>query len=509
MKNKLLYCYLLLPLFHSIGTLTVNARPNSVKVSEYFATIRNDENRLRQFFTEMPKGGDLHNHLTGAVYAENYFKFATEDGLWVDMANGKLYQPKDSTKGREMLRLSPDMPNLHNTRMALIDKWSIRNFNPGKFPLGADEYFFGAFGLFNTVAGRHTVELMQELRKRAARENVQYLEIMLSSLGINAAKIDQFCGNGFYGSYNTRLKQAIKDDAERVKGRDGTDKMLAEIYREWENSPAMNGWVDKYVAYIDSIDVHSTLSSGYDRAPVCYYQGYASRNAEPLVVYARLYVAFKSCLREGSKLVGVNIVSAENSEVAIEDYTAHMKMFRYLDKATGNKVKTSLHAGELTLGLVEPEEMCSHIREAVFVAGADRIGHGVDVAFEEGSISLLNEMRKRRVPVEINLTSNEFILGVMDDIHPFMLYRQAGVPMVISTDDPGILRTNLTQQYVLVALRYGLDYFEIKELVRNSIRFGFMPDTEKTALLKRVEKEFAFFEKTWRKNMETINKWED
>lgn len=509
MKNKLLYCCLLLPLFYNMGTLTVNAQPDSVKVSEYFATISDDENRLRQFFAEMPKGGDLHNHLTGAVYAENYFKYAAEDGLWVDMATGKLYQPKDSTKGKEMLRLSPDMPNLHNTRMTLIDRWSIRNFNPGKFPLGADEYFFGAFGLFNTVAGNHTVELMQELRKRAARENVQYLEIMLSSPGINAARIDQFCGNGFYESYNTRLKKAIKEDGERVKGRKGTDKVLEEIFHEWEKSPAMNGWVDKYVAYIDSIDVHSTLSSGYDRAPVCYYQGYASRNAEPLVVYAQLYVAFKSCLREDNKLVGVNIVSAENSEVAIEDYTAHMKMFRYLDKMTGNRVRTSLHAGELTLGLVEPEEMCSHIREAVFVAGADRIGHGVDVAFEEESISLLNEMRKRRIPVEINLTSNEFILGVKNDAHPFMLYRQAEVPIVLSTDDPGILRTNLTQQYVLATLRYGIGYYEIKQLVRNGIRFGFMPDAEKEALLKRVEKEFAAFEKTWRKNVDTIKKWED
>lgn len=507
MKKQLLCLSLLL--LCNIKILTVYAQPDSVRVSECFATIRSDENCLRQFFAGMPKGGDLHNHLTGAVYAENYFKFAAEDGLWVDMATGKLYQPKDSTKGKEMLRLSPDMPNLHNTRMALIDKWSIRNFNPGKFPLGADEYFFGAFGLFNTVAGNHTVELMQELRKRAARENVQYLEIMLSSPGINAARIDQFCGNGFYDSYNTRLKKAIKEDEERVKGRKGTDKVLEEIFHEWEKSPAMNGWVDKYVAYIDSIDVHSALSSGYDRAPVCYYQGYASRNAEPLVVYAQLYVAFKSCLREDSKLVGVNIVSAENSEVAIEDYTAHMKMFRYLDKMTGNRVRTSLHAGELTLGLVEPEEMCSHIREAVFVAGADRIGHGVDVAFEEESISLLDAMRKRQVAVEINLTSNEFILGVKDDAHPFMLYRQAEVPIVLSTDDPGILRTNLTQQYVLATLRYGIGYYEIKQLVRNGIRFGFMPDAEKEALLKRVEKEFAAFEKTWRKNVDTIKRWED
>lgn len=509
MKNKLLYIYLMLPLIFALCPAKVYAQPDSVWINSYFSTIGKNENLLRQFFAEMPKGGDLHNHLTGSVYAESYFKFATEDGLWVDMATGKLYQPRDSTKGKEMLRLSPDMPNLHNIRMALIDKWSIRNFNPGKFPLGADEYFFGAFGLFNAVAGKHTVELMQELRKRAARENVQYLEIMLSSPGINAAKIDALCGNDFYHRYNDRLQKAILEDKERIKGRKGTDKVLGEIFKEWENIPAMSEWVERYVAYIDSIDIHSTLSSGYGRAPVCFYQGYASRNSAPLVVYAQLYVSFKSCLRKGSKLVGVNIVSAENSEIAMTDYTAHMKMFRYLDNATGNRVKTSLHAGELTLGLVEPEEMCSHIREAVFVAGADRIGHGVDVAFEEEGILLLDAMRKRQIPVEINLTSNEFILGVKDDTHPFMLYRQADVPTILSTDDPGILRTNLTQQYVLAAMRYGLGYYEIKQLVRSSIRFGFMHEKEKQALLKRVEKEFVTFEKMWRKNIEIIQNWEN
>ena len=97
----------------------------------------------------------------------------------------------------------------------------------------------------------------------------------------------------------------------------------------------------------------------------------------------------------------------------------------------------------------------------VFTANAKRIGHGVDIAFEEQSILLLNEMKRRRIAVEINLSSNEFILGVKDDAHPFMLYRQAGVPTVLSTDDPSILRTSLTQQYVLATLRYGLSYPEI------------------------------------------------
>lgn len=106
MKNNIVHLCFILPLTYAICPVTVCAQPDSVKVNIYFETISKDENRLRQFFAEMPKGGDLHNHLTGAAYAESYFKFAMEDSLWVDIATGKLYQPKDSTKGKEMLLLS-------------------------------------------------------------------------------------------------------------------------------------------------------------------------------------------------------------------------------------------------------------------------------------------------------------------------------------------------------------------------------------------------------------------
>lgn len=196
---------------------TVLAQADSVFVSEYFSTISNDENLLRQFFAEMPKGGDLHNHLTGSIYAESYFNYAAQDGLWVDMATGKLYQPKDSAAGTEMVHLTPDMPDLHNTRMKLIDKWSIRNFNPDKFALGADEYFFGTFGLFGAASGTHYVELMRELRKRAASENVQYLEVMMASPHVTTTSMDDMCGKGFYDTFNSRLEQAIAADAQRMK----------------------------------------------------------------------------------------------------------------------------------------------------------------------------------------------------------------------------------------------------------------------------------------------------
>ena len=518
-KIKILLVWVLWLLFAgSPGTSWAQTTADSIRVNAYFESIIKDKNLLRQFFSEMPKGGDIHNHLTGSAYAETYFELACRDSLWVDMDNGKLYTQKPSEQtASNVLRLYASMPNLHNVRMTLIDKWSIRNFEPYKSSFGADEYFFGTFGLFGAVTGKHMVELMAELRRRAATENVQYLEVMVSSPKMNKEILDAACGKGFYDEYNEKLKKYILHDKKNIYNKnvvydketiDDVYDVLAEIYKKWQTSPAMEERVKEYVQYIDSIDVNSALEAGYPRAPVCYYQGYASRNSDPLVVFAQLYTVYEGCSKKNTKLVGVNIVAAENSEVSMAHYNGHMKMFDYLNRTpVGKNVNTSLHAGEMTLGLVRPEYLSSHISEAVYTAKAKRIGHGVDIAFEPGSVSLLQEMKRNNIIVEINLVSNEFILGVKEDAHPFPLYRKAGVPVVISTDDPGILRTNLTQQYVLLALRYGVGYYEIKELIRNGIRYGFLPDKEKKELLKRLETELSTFESKWANNILVIQNW--
>jgi adenosine deaminase len=171
-------------------------------------------------------------------------------------------------------------------------------------------------------------------------------------------------------------------------------------------------------------------------------------------------------------------------------------MFRFLKEKM--PVQTSMHAGELRLGLVLPEDLKFHIREAVFTANADRIGHGIDIAFETDAQNTLDYMAANKKAVEINLTSNEFILGVKEGEHPFMLYYKNKVPIVLSTDDPGILRTNLTEQYVLAALRYPqLTYKDFKQIAFNSITYSFLPYGEKERLLAELTERFADFEKTY------------
>ncbi|MDR0306823.1 MAG: hypothetical protein LBI42_08300 [Chitinispirillales bacterium] len=463
---------------------------NTAKTAEYLESIQDKEVLLRQFFAQMPKGADLHNHLTGSVYAETYYELACVDSLWVDTLSGKLYD-KNTKDTISLFRLLPDhIHSNHALQVKLIDKWSVRNFHSYNYNIPQDEHFFNTFGLFGAATGKNMVALIDELKKRAVHENVQYLEIMGTSPSVSDGKINTAMGDStYYRRKNDSLLSAINStDTNQIRN------VISAIVNEMNSKKA---WKDEgrvYGNYIDSLD----SASIEDTNLVTRYLSYASRNSDPLKVLAQLHIGFMASSDSSNKVVGVNIVSAENSEISMAHYTAHMLMFSVLNSVYPN-VKTTLHAGELTMGLVKPEKLSSHIAQAVYIAKADRVGHGVDIAFEQSSSALLKHMRENSIPVEINLTSNEFILGVKDDAHPIILYIKAEVPLIISTDDAGILRTNLAEQYVLLVRRYGLTYYQIKQMVRNSIRYSFLKDDKKQEISAGLDSKLEAFESSiWR-----------
>jgi adenosine deaminase len=116
-----------------------------------------------------------------------------------------------------------------------------------------------------------------------------------------------------------------------------------------------------------------------------------------------------------------------------------------------------------------------HIRQAIELGDAERIGHGVDLMYEDRPRDLLTEMAVRHVMVEINLSSNEGILGVKGDAHPFPVYLMAHVPVALSTDDEGVSRIDLTHEYVRAAIDYGLTYRDLKQLARTGMEHDFLP----------------------------------
>jgi adenosine deaminase len=95
--------------------------------------------------------------------------------------------------------------------------------------------------------------------------------------------------------------------------------------------------------------------------------------------------------------------------------------------------------------------------------------------YEDRPYDLLKEMAAKHVMVEINLTSNDVILGVAGKDHPLPIYRKFHVPVALSTDDEGVSRINITHEYVRAAESYALSYAELKQMVRTGLEHDFLP----------------------------------
>ena len=94
-------------------------------VADYYESIKQDPVKLRQFLQQFPKGGDLHNHLSGAVYAESYLQWASEDGKCIDLKTNVITPPPcDGTISLKQLMADGSTQPLE----PIIDALSVRNF---------------------------------------------------------------------------------------------------------------------------------------------------------------------------------------------------------------------------------------------------------------------------------------------------------------------------------------------------------------------------------------------
>lgn len=433
-------------------------------------------NALTLFMTMLPKGGDLHHHYSGAIYAETFLDWmkAQEYCVWsIDnpglkavkfrVENNKAYKGNPACLSTDAVR------NNNAFYRDLLSAWSDKDFyNHSQIQTAPDQHFFDTFLLFGNVSGVDYRGGMQELKRRAIAENVQYIETMMRSVRLPDGT------------------EKLAASLDKLTSATGDGEMQAAFDALAADAPTSNAIAE----FLDKLD--SDAAGIDDDRFKMRFQTYVFRGVKPSIVFANLYASFVAT-NAGRRAVGVNILGPENGIVAMRDYDLHMRMFAFLKKKFPN-VRLSMHAGELALGMVPPEGLQDHIRQAVEVAGAQRIGHGVDIAYERDAVGLLREMRERRVAVEVNLTSNEFILGIKNEAHPLMLYRHANVPYVISTDDAGVSRNNLSGEYVLYASRYRPSYDVLKETVVNSIRYSFLSDAEKAEQLQRLEQRFTAFE---------------
>jgi adenosine deaminase len=442
------------------------------RTSQYFESVRKSPPLLEAFLREMPKGGDLHNHLSGAVYAESYLQFAINDKVCIDR-KVLAFAPPPCDESRNTVAAEDALtdPLLYRE---VIDALSMRDFHaysePGLSESGED-HFFATFGRFGLVSRIHTGEMLAEVVSRAGRQNESYLELTVgldhtaAGLGSKVGWSDDFnqmrqklTSTGIEGAVDGVRK--VLDQAEAEK-----DRLL-----ECQDAAHADPGCKVTLRYIHEV-----------------YRGTPKEQ-----VFAEIMTGF-ALVKADHRYVAVNPVMPEDGYTSMRDYELHMKMFDYFHKLYPEFHLTE-HAGELAPGLVPPSGLRFHIREAVETGDAQRIGHGVDVMQEDKPIELLHEMSEKHVAVEICLTSNDLILGVKGAHHPFPVYRKYGVPVVIATDDEGVSRSDMTHEYLRAVESYGLTYADLKKLVHNSIEYSFVEAEVKRQLLSDLDSRFAQFE---------------
>lgn len=449
-------------------------------IANHFEQIKQDPEALRQFFWKMPKGGDLHHHALGSVWAEDYLQLALEKNLWINSQTYQLYFDQTdalSKKQTNAIALNDLIKAQPRAKENIIDHWSVRNHREK----GRDghHWFFATFEKFEPAMIGNESYFLSKLCEAAAAENIQYLETMVAVPSI-VQRVSGLVKDKNWEP-GISLQAHLNDWFEHLESQ-GIDQWAdynAEVMEHWMSKTEKHGVRLKF------------QTVGLRILP------------DPAMVFAHLMLAFKTAMLT-DELVGVNFVAPEDHNVALENYNTHMAMFRFL-REKYPEVNLSLHAGELVpdKGDVQDKDLTYHIDHAITVAGAQRIGHGVDLNLEDRKKEILTLMKEKRIAVEINLESNEVILETSPSSHPIRHYLEAGVPVCISSDDAAILRTDLTHQYeILIDYLPEVTYTQVKDMVFNSIEYSFLNEEDNAETMTGLKQAFSRFEENLAKQLE-------
>lgn len=414
---------------------------------------------LDRLLRDLPKGGDLHHHLGGAVRAESLISYAARDRKCVDVVTYVVTPgPQPCGPGR---RPAQDAARGGAFRREVVRAWSMRGFglpHDGD-PRPGHDHFFATFEKFAEAEAGHDADMLAEVARDAARERTAYVETLV-----------------------TVAAEPLQRLVDRVHPADPGPSGLAEFHRVLTRDPRFRRIVRQAAAAYDQKFTDYRRILGCDRVPaprgcsVVIRFDYQVGRAQPARhVFAQQILGFELARRRIGRVVGVNMVQPEDAPIALRDYTLHMRMIGFL-KSRAPSVHVSLHAGELVEGLngVTARDLAFHIAQAVDLAGADRIGHGVDLVHESGHQGLAARMRGRHVLIEAPLISHDQILRVGGDRHPLHTYLAAGVPLALATDDPGVSRSSLTDVFRLGVTDQHLGVEELRTAARASLDHAFV-----------------------------------
>lgn len=440
-----------------IGVTNAAVPPASENVSQWFEAFRDEatDDELYRFLYAMPKGGDLHNHLSGSVLGDWMFELAMDQARHgyvfytrVRINNCRPYGT-DAFGNDPYLLLFVTLQQSSIDRLDECEKSEFKRLDQldarekrawvnsmvlDKPHEGRDEFFQTHWQRMGDLYANpfYAADALVLNMQAFGHEGLRYLESMIGVLGLKRADGSFYAPDEVAAIYRQRLQQP---DALATGV---TVRLQVAVLRF---APA----------------AEDTLRNLY---------AFVARNRD--------------------LWVGLNFVGREDNNKGYP--LRFLQTLRELRREY-HGVRLSIHAGEV-------DEPNHHVRDTLLL-GADRIGHGVNLISDDDTLRL---MRHGPYLVEINLVSNRLLEYVSDySEHPFPEYLRTGIPVALSTDDRGMWDSNLTDEFFVAVREYRLSWPELVSLSRDSLQYSFADDALKAQLLEDFARRLGDFERRLRR----------
>jgi adenosine deaminase len=373
-------------------------------------------------------------------------------------------------------------PTLYNNVLAA---WSMEGFQGSL--LEAHQHFFDTFGKFGAVlSDARTDDAIADVLSTAGKNHQIYVELMQ---GFNSSQVGSVASTYIHPGDPWDEAYLLEKRAQIM-----ADPVFSATLNATKNAleSSLQGARELLGCHTANPDPGCNVDARFILS--------ANRTRDRGYVFAQWVYAYELA-QVAPEVVGVNLVSPEehpNSLLYYDDEMFALDILRRFNQAAPARrpVHISLHAGELIPEVLPstPEgqrHLTFHIRHAVEIAHAERIGHGTDVLGEtdgDGVLDLLRDMRAADTMVEICLTSNAVLLGKEGRNHPVNTYLKQRVPVALSTDDQGVFRSDITDEYLRAFTVQKLGYRTLKNMVRTSLEHSFLPGPSLWAAPSRYDR---------------------
>ncbi len=469
-----------------------NRQKISLQTNSYLEKVRQDKKLLRAFLQKMPKGGELHTHLSGDITPERLLELAAQSKqikYFVRVPNQSF--SADDPKAYQFVASSPNTePPSQDSNHTLIPVSQLLNPQTESERQHKEKHrqalmiseaepepntvFFNAtFARSDVVTSNPEIvrQMLADVVEKAHKHHISYVETMLSP----------FPGNPLG-----------KDKADEYKVLNLTTS------REYLTS------------LIAAVEQANQQLPKNERVEVRFMLSFRRTSAKQ---FTQLPIAFELAAANdkiGKMIAGINLVGNEYSTdpeigqaiAQPDNISNYILALRRLYPS----VRLSIHAGE-------SDTWDWHIRDSILL-GAERIGHGVNLVTspEAKSVKQICDavnsdtifqakspeeslMRRRGILIEACPTSNHLLLKIPFTCHPFKKWLRMGIPVSLNTDDAGIFGTNITEEFArVVESQPDLTWEEVKKIARASLEHAFVSESTQTALIKNWEMQIKQFE---------------